>query len=605
MLYQLLAGALPFGSKELRQAGFDEIRRKIREDDPPKPSTRLSTLGGEQTTEAAKARRTDPTSLRRQLAGDLDWITMRALEKDRVRRYGSPSELAADLQRHLKHEPVLAGPPSAAYRSKKFIRRHRVGVSFAAVLFLVLVGFAVTMTVQAGRIARERDRANDEADRANREAETANRVSEFMVRLFEIPDPGEARGSTITAREILGRGSEQIERGLKDEPLIRARMMATMGKTYSNLGLFKPARRLLEQSLTIREQHLPPDHPETATNLFDLGILAYYLREYEQALVLGERSLAIRRKVLEPDDPVLAWTLGGLATVHLNRGEREQFKSYVKEADAVWDRIGEDPDSTDWRLAFQYTRRADALDRPEDSLPFQLKAVEIFERIEEEAAYWPVVLYSPVEYLARFYTHRTKDYQRAVPLFQRALERAQKIYGPEHLMTGDTMVNFGLCLRMFGRHDEALPLLERGLAVREKLLGPENLLTLSALRELSSLLLMTGETDKARPLYRRALEGWSSGRHGTQLGSSIELADLIRDAGEYDDALRLYEIVIDHSEAQPDGFDGHGVPFRTHLNTALIRYAEMLREVGRDAEAAEYEAQAAELRGPQKQGAPS
>ena len=194
LLYQLLAGALPFDSRELRRAGYDEIRRRIREDDPPKPSTRLSTLDGKLSAEAAKARRTDLSSLRRQLRGDLDWIAMRALEKDRTRRYGSPNELAADLQRHLKHEPVLAGPPSVAYRSKKFIRRHRVGVSFAAVLFLVLVGFAVTMTVQAGRIARERDRANDEVDRANREAETANRVSEFMVRLFEIPDPGEARG---------------------------------------------------------------------------------------------------------------------------------------------------------------------------------------------------------------------------------------------------------------------------------------------------------------------------------------------------------------------------------------------------------------------------
>ena len=124
---------------------------------------------------------------------------------------------------------------------------------------------------------------------------------------------------------------------------------------------------------------------------------------------------------------------------------------------------------------------------------------------------------------------------------------------------------------MLGRHDEALPLLERGLAVREKQLGPENFRTLSALQQLSSLLLMTGETEKARPLYRRALEGWSSGRHGIVLDFSIELADLIRDAGEYDDALRLYEIVIDHCEAQPDGIDGHGVPFRTHLKTALIR----------------------------------
>jgi len=150
VLYELVVGALPFESKELRQAGFDEIRRKIREDEPSKPSARLSTLGGERSTESAKRRRTDPSTLRRQLSGDLDWITMRALEKNRLRRYGSPQELAADIQRYLTNEPVEARPPSAWYRARKFVWRH------PTMTRRVMLVFVVAAAVWLGYLAASR-----------------------------------------------------------------------------------------------------------------------------------------------------------------------------------------------------------------------------------------------------------------------------------------------------------------------------------------------------------------------------------------------------------------------------------------------------------------
>ncbi|HMC60946.1 MAG TPA: serine/threonine-protein kinase, partial [Candidatus Solibacter sp.] len=163
ILYELLVGALPFDSRELRRAGFAEILRRIREEDPPRPSTRLRTLG-DSLAESARNRKTEPGVLARQLQVDLDWIAMKALEKDQTRRYGSPSDLAAEIGRYLRDEPVLASPPSVAYRAGKFARRHRAGVGVAAGVFLLLLGFAITMTVQARRIARERDRANREAE---------------------------------------------------------------------------------------------------------------------------------------------------------------------------------------------------------------------------------------------------------------------------------------------------------------------------------------------------------------------------------------------------------------------------------------------------------
>jgi serine/threonine protein kinase len=134
VLYELLVGAQPFDSKTLRQANFDDMRRTIREEEPPKPSTRLTRLP-EPSTTAAKNRRVELRTLARAVSGDLDWITMKALEKDRTRRYGSPFELAADIGRYWRNEPVLAGPPSASYRVQKFVRRHRVPLLWWSSLF--------------------------------------------------------------------------------------------------------------------------------------------------------------------------------------------------------------------------------------------------------------------------------------------------------------------------------------------------------------------------------------------------------------------------------------------------------------------------------------
>jgi hypothetical protein len=172
ILYQLLTGQLPFGSMDLRSSSFEEFRRKLREVDPPSPSAKLGTLGNG-ASEAARRRSTDPVRLRRTVQGDLDAITMRALEKERSRRYGTASELAADVARFLDHEPVFARAPSRAYRLKKYVRRHALGVGVAAVLVVLLAGFATMMTIQSHEIARERDRANAERDRANAERDLA------------------------------------------------------------------------------------------------------------------------------------------------------------------------------------------------------------------------------------------------------------------------------------------------------------------------------------------------------------------------------------------------------------------------------------------------
>jgi len=279
LLYELLVGALPFDPRELRRVGFDEIRRRIREEEPSRPSARVSTLGDASTHSASK-RRTDPSSLAKQLRGDLDWIAMKALEKDRVRRYGSPDELSSDIRRYLSDEPVLASPPSKSYRLGKFVRRHRLGVGFAAVLVVLVVGFAVTfvtmMSVQARRIAAERDRANQEAA-------TAKQALEFMTGLFTVSDPGEARGNSITAREILDKGADKIDETLADQPEVQARLKGTMGNVYRKLGLYAQAEPLIEQALGEQRRVLGDDHEETLSSMNNLAFLYRDQGRYDEA----------------------------------------------------------------------------------------------------------------------------------------------------------------------------------------------------------------------------------------------------------------------------------------------------------------------------------
>jgi WD40 repeat protein len=190
LLYELLVGALPFDVKTLRRAGYAEIQRIIREEEPPRPTTRLSSMGAT-AQEVARRRRSDVRTLMRLLRGDLEWITMKALEKDRTRRYASASEFANDLGRHLANEPVSASPPSFKYRLGKMVRRHRGKfVAAAAVALTVLVGL-VTSTILYIRADRQRAAAEWEAYKASLAAAQSDieiaRVEDARARLRTVP----------------------------------------------------------------------------------------------------------------------------------------------------------------------------------------------------------------------------------------------------------------------------------------------------------------------------------------------------------------------------------------------------------------------------------
>ena len=226
VLYELLTGVLPFDARQWQTKPFHVILRQLHEEDPPSPSTRIS--GDPTSTTAAQHRNTDPRQLASLLRGDLDWIALKALEKDRARRYGTPSELAADIDRYLRNEPVVARPASTAYRTKKYIQRHKFGVAAATAMALLLIAFAVMQAIQLRRITRERDRAD--------------RVTAFMTGMFKVSNPSEARGNDIRAREILDKSAKDIDTGLTNDPELQAQMMNVMGTVYQSLGLTSKGR---------------------------------------------------------------------------------------------------------------------------------------------------------------------------------------------------------------------------------------------------------------------------------------------------------------------------------------------------------------------------
>jgi non-specific serine/threonine protein kinase/serine/threonine-protein kinase len=453
ILYELLTGTLPFDPKTLREQGLDEVRRTIRDVEPPRPSTRV-------TTAARSSSRVDssaPTvvALARQLRGDLDWITMKALEKDRTRRYGSVSDLAADLRRHLDDAPVLASPPSATYRISKFVRRHRSGVAVAGALVLLLVVFAVVMTVQASRIARARDRASQEAA-------TATQVSDFLVGLFKVSDPSEARGTTLTAREILAKGAQQLD-NLMDQPAVQARLQATIGDVYTGLGLYKDAQPLLTTALETRKRVVGPDNPDTLATANALANLYWYQGKYGEAESLYRDIVERRTRVLGADHPDTLRANYDLASLYAMQKRWEEF-----------DRLSRDT------LAKQ--RRALG-----DHHPDTLASLGNLES----------------SYFAR------GRYEEALPVAIEVLESERRIFGEDHPKTLTSLHNLATVYDALGRYGEAEPLYLRAAKGKRRVLGVEHLGTAKTLDRLASMYMKQQRYSEAESAFLAAYSGYA------------------------------------------------------------------------------------------------
>ena len=452
ILYELLIGVLPFDPKELRRAGFDEIRRRIREVDPPKPSTRLSTVG-ESSTGLAQKRRAELSTLLRQLRGDIDWITMKALEKDRTRRYGTPSEIAADVQRFLQHQPIVACPPSTLYKVRKFVRRNRMGVSVASLLIILLIAFSITTTIQSRRIAGERDRANGEA-------ETSKQVSDFLIDLFEVSDPSEARGNSITAREILDKAAQKIEEELNNQPEVQARLMAVIGRVYTGLGLYREAQPFIERSLEIRRKILGNNNPDTLASLNLMGGLYIRQGKYPESGIYFREAMEGQIRVLGHDNPETLTSIMNYGSVFLYQQKYEEAGKYYREA-------------LEGRRRVLGENNIDTL--------------------------------SSVNNLAGLLQLQGK-LSEAEKYYREAVEIGSRILGEDHPNYLVFLENLGHELTLQGKLTEAEPYLQKAVAGNLRILGENHPETLRSLSYMCGLFEGQGKLAEAETCYRKVLK---------------------------------------------------------------------------------------------------
>ncbi len=523
LLYELLTGTTPFTSQELRSAAYGEMQRIIREVEPPKPSTRLS-MQTDTIASVAAHRQTEPKQLGTMVRGELDWIVMRALEKDRQRRYETASGLAADIVRYLSGEAVSAAPPGTVYRFRKFIQRHRVAVStgtaVAAALFIGLVAFAWQAKVArdqrdlavAARQAEAEQRQQAETARAEahrqeleakRQAATADAVARFQTDMMAAADPSRQLGDKVTVVQVMSAAIKELDDGkLKDQPLVEAAVRVMIGKTFDGLGRSDSAEPALRRGLEIRRKELPPTDLSIASAASTLGAMLFMNNRLAEAEPLFRESLEIRRKVSPVNDPDIAQSISDLALVMLNQNKRAEAEKLFRESLAIQRAT----------LPLDETGIANTLVNLAGMLQQQNQTVEAEQMLREAIAIQRKVLAPGNPELAFGITRLAILLQAqgklsdAETLFREALDIRKKALPDGHPGIAYSLNTLAGILQDQNKLAEAEPLYRQSLAMRRASLPPNHPNISASLNDLSSLLRDMRKPAEAEAMVREALK---------------------------------------------------------------------------------------------------
>jgi eukaryotic-like serine/threonine-protein kinase len=487
ILYELLTGLLPFDAKDWKRQPLDQVLRQLREQDAPRPSTKVQ-IEKESSTAAAEMRGTEPKQLASLLQGDLDWITLKAIEKDRTRRYGTPSDLAADIGRYLKHEPVYARPASAGYRLRKYVRRHGVAVSVGAGLIILVAGFTGVQAVQLRRIAAERDRAA--------------RITNFMTGMFKISDPSEARGNSVTAREILDKASSDIDAGLSKDPELQSQLMYAMGKVYENLGLYPKAQSIFGKAIEVQIRTIGQNDPQTLQAMNELAIVLFDEGRYSEAEKQYHVVYDILLRTRGPAHTNTAKVRGNLGTLMIREGHYVDAEKLLQESLTI-------------------ERKALGTDNP-DVLIIELNLFSL--QIHEG------------------------HYAEAERMGRETLETHRRVLGADHFETLKTMNNLAVVLRGEGKLVEAENLDRETLHSRRRVLGPEHPDTLLSMRNLADVIQEEGRIAEADESHRETLRlrNHTFGAENLQTLQSVrDVSTVLYDEGRYSEAEKMAREALD------------------------------------------------------------
>ncbi|MEM7480013.1 MAG: tetratricopeptide repeat protein [Acidobacteriota bacterium] len=449
MLYELLVGVRPIGK---RSDDPLKILGRIAEEVPKRPSTRWRSLDDDSQEGSAEHRSLPPQSVSRALDGDLDWIVMKAIDKEPERRYGSASELAADIERHLSDEPIEARPPTLAYRAGRFARRHRLAVGAAALLLLALLaGIAGT---GVGLI-----QARNEAEAARQALAETRAVSNYMVELFRLAAPDRSGGEQVTARDLLSHGSDLADERFADKPLARSRFLHSIASSYQNLGLYEPAEEHFRRALAILED-LKAEHPDNwMAAQAGLAWTRNQQGDYDDASSLYAAALAFADRHPAASPVYRGEVLQGSGYVAIEEGRFEDAQDQLSEAARLYRAAGAD---------------------------HRASLAQVLDKLGVVAG-------------------KRGDSDEAARLHKEALAEVEAIHGSRHPAVATAWINLSTALGALGRIEEALAAAERSLEVRRQLYGADHEDVARSLTNVGALQSMLGENAEADRHYQEAL----------------------------------------------------------------------------------------------------
>ncbi len=552
LLYELLTGKTPFDAKELILAGLEGMRRMIREKEPVRPSTKISTLRAEEQTTVARRRHVEAPKLIHLVRGDLDWIVMKCLEKDRTRRYPTADGLALDIDRHLKNEPVEARSPSAAYRFRKLVRRNKLAFAAAGAVTAALV---LGLSLSTYLFFKERDsrqraekaertqsqlRQRAEANELKAEAEAAKRqqVAQFFKDMLEGVGPSVALGrDTDLLKEILQKTATRVGRDLTNQPGVEIELRATIGTVYRELGAFDEAERMYQAALDLESRLGKEESADYAQLLNAMSQVLCSKSKFQEAEAMGRRALAIQRKVLPPDHADIALTLNNLSAFAHAQGKFSAAEELQREALAMRKRL----------FKGDHANLAESLDNLASTLWVQDKLAEA-ETYQREALAMRQRLYGAESPEAAYSMNslanllfREGKMEDSESLFRQTLAVRQKVLGPAHPDIGTSLNNLGGILLSRSKWSEAETNLLEGLAMRQRFLGTNHVDIAESLNNLAVLYQRQGrlaeaettQTEQIR-LSRRLL-----GEHPRTASSLNNLAIVLRDEGKLEQAEKM------------------------------------------------------------------
>ena len=502
MLYQILTGHRPY---QLRDLPLHEMELVVCTEEPQRPSDIVGQAaeearrGGavrEITPESvARQRHTSPERLRRQLLGDLDNIVLKALRKEPGRRYSSVEKLSEDIGNHLSGRPVDARPDTIGYLVGKFVRRHRVGTAVVATAMLFAIALVVTITVQAGRVAAERDRA------ASAAAE-AEAVSDFLQEILTAADPVEGLGRDVSVVESVEQAVPRIDATFAEQPTLESAVRHAIGRTFARLGRFDEAEEQLRKALAIRRRILGADHPDIAETVNALGEVRYDRGDLDGAERLYDEALAMRVRLFGDTHETVAATLDNLGNVYQERGEtaeaerayrdalemrtslfgpehRDVASSMNNVATVLHDQDDLDAAEELYRESLALSRRLLGDDHPEVSTTLNNLAVLL---------------------------HDQERYRDAEPLYREAVGTARRTLGDQHPGVVLSLTNLAVLLAEMGNEAESAELLEEALTTARSIWGDDHVQVAHAHQQLAILEHGRDNPRAARAHYEHALE---------------------------------------------------------------------------------------------------